>query len=84
MLSRVDAVKQDVIRFILKNRNRQQVADSAGLHVNTVSQIVSGRVESFSINTLIKLELAVNELKEKRAKEMAEITERLKNVRFKQ
>ena len=69
MRSRIDEVKQEVIQYILKNGGRQRVADLAGLHFNTVAELVNGKRDNCSIATLIKIELAVNGLKERKAKD---------------
>lgn len=69
MRSRIDEVKQEVIQYILKNGGRQRVADLAGLHFNTVAELVTGKRDNCSITTLMKIELAINELKERKAKD---------------
>jgi transcriptional regulator with XRE-family HTH domain len=48
--------------FVLKQRNRQRVADLAGLHLNTVSEIINGK-RNPNLQTLIALERACNQIK---------------------
>jgi len=60
----IEKTREEVVTYILRNRIRQRVADVTGLHLNTVSEIVSGRRKTCNIDTLIKLEAAVNQIKE--------------------
>jgi|TARA_R110000764_G_C10811481_1_gene360334 hypothetical protein len=69
MMSVIEQTQREVMDYVLKNRNRKMVASISGLHINTVSDIVSGRRKGCNIETLIKLEAAVNEIKEKEAKD---------------
>ena len=69
MRSRIDEVRREVIEFILKNRKRQKMANMAGIHLNTLTDILNGHRPNCSINTLIKLERVVNGIKEKEAKD---------------
>jgi len=68
MRSRIDEIRQEIIEFILKNRKRQKTADMAGIHLNTLTDILNGHRPNCSIGTLIKLERVVSEIKEKEAK----------------
>jgi hypothetical protein len=60
----IEKTREEVVTYILRNRIRQRVADVTGLHLNTVSDIVSGRRKTCNTDTLIKLEAAVNQIKE--------------------
>jgi len=62
-VSRIESIKQEIVDFILKTRNRQRIADAAGLHLNTVSALVNGHSDNCKFTTLVKLEKAMNELK---------------------
>lgn len=65
-MSRIEATRQEIVDFILKSRSRQHIADAAGVHLNTVSGLASGKRCNCRVKTLIKLETAINEIKRAR------------------
>jgi hypothetical protein len=71
MSSVIEDTYKDITQYILKNRNRGRVAQLSGLHINTVSDIVGGRRDNCNLKTLIKLETAVNIIKEATKKKEA-------------
>ena len=61
--STIQAAHEDLVIYVLKARNRQRIADLSGLHLNTVADIISGKRPNPTVQTLIKLELAVAQIK---------------------
>jgi hypothetical protein len=59
---KVTTIRKDIsgqvakIRAALKDRMYSKVAESTGLHVNTVRKLVKQESSSFSLNTIEKLE----------------------------
>ena len=60
----IDRAKEAIRLFVLVNRNRKRVAELSGVHLNTVSDFVSGRRGGIRIDTLIKIEKACHLIKE--------------------
>lgn len=60
----INKVKKEIIFFVLENRNRKRVAELSGVHINTVSDFVSGRRGGIRLDTLIKIEKACHVIKE--------------------
>ena len=65
-MTSIEKAQKYIVEFILQGRNRQRIADAAGVHLNTVSDLVNGKRDDVRIKTLIKLETAINEIKRKR------------------
>jgi hypothetical protein len=61
-MTKVTSIRKNIdgqvakIRAALKDRMYSKVAESAGLHVNTVRKLVKEEGSSFSLNTIEKLE----------------------------
>ena len=59
---KVTTIRKDIgvqvakIRAALKDRMYSKVAESTGLHVNTIRKLVKQEGSSFSLNTIEKLE----------------------------
>ena len=59
---KVTTIRKDIsgqvakIRAALKDRMYSKVAESTGLHVNTIRKLVKQESSSFSLNTIEKLE----------------------------
>lgn len=62
MSSDLEKLRQEIVLFILKKRNRQRIADLSGLHLNTVSEVINGH-RNARFSTLVALEAAVNHVK---------------------
>ena len=65
-MTNIEKAQKDIVEFILQGRNRQRIADAAGLHLNTVSALVNGHSDNCNFTTLVKLETAINDIKRKR------------------
>lgn len=64
MSSVIEDTYKEITEYIVLKKNRRRVARLSGLHINTVSDIVGGRRDNCNLKTLIKLETAVNRIKE--------------------
>ena len=51
-MSMIQKMHNDNLDFIRKRRNRQRVADLAGIHVNTVSDLIANKRPSPSLKQL--------------------------------
>ena len=63
-MSTIEKMHNDNMEFIKRRRNRQRVADIAGLHVNTVSELILNKRPSPHLKTVIAIEKAVNTIKQ--------------------
>jgi hypothetical protein len=62
-MSMIQKMHNDNLDFIRKRRNRQRVADLAGIHVNTVSDLIANKRPSPSLKTVVAIETAVSTIK---------------------
>mgnify|MGYP003629361199 FL=1 len=60
-MTNIELQIRSIKAFILKNRNRQRVADMAGLHKNTVAYFLNDK-HSITLNNVIAIEKAVQKL----------------------
>ncbi len=62
-MSTIESLHKENIDFIRKRRNRQRVADLAGVHVNTISELILNKRLSPNLKTVIAIEKAVATIK---------------------
>ncbi len=63
-MSTIESLHQENLEFIKRRRNRQRVADLAGVHLNTISDLILDKRSSPSLKTVIAIEKAVQTIKE--------------------
>jgi ParB-like chromosome segregation protein Spo0J len=62
-MSTIENLHKENLEFIKRRRNRQRVADLAGVHVNTISDLILDKRPSPSLKTVVAIEKAVATIK---------------------
>jgi|AACY02.1.fsa_nt_gi ParB-like chromosome segregation protein Spo0J len=62
-MSTIENLHKENLEFIKRRRNRQRVADLAGVHVNTISDLILDKRPNPSLGTVVAIEKAVATIK---------------------